>query len=54
MMNEWNLFVIISIILIVLIGSNWILKKIYREPPKDDNCGSQADDNYIKEIKDFE
>ena len=44
--------VLISSIAIVAIV--WILNKnLCKEPLEDDDCGSQADDNYTKEIKDF-
>ena len=45
--------VLISSIAIVTVI--WILDKgLHREPPDDDDCGSQSDDNYTTNIKDWE
>ena len=46
----------------IIIGSTVVLilviyfldKGLHREPPNDYDCGSQADDNYTREIKDWE
>ena len=57
MIQTNELFIDIAIIAgstVVLISVIYLMDKgLHREPPKDDNCGSQADDNYTREIKDF-
>ena len=57
MLNNEGLIDIAIIIgsAVVLISAIYLLDKgLHREPPDDDDCGSQADDDYTREIKDWE